>query len=926
MTSAWKRRIRLRLLGLAGLAISLLALSADGVRRALAHGDFASASSLWNSIIRQTDPIPLISALLLLLMLAVIYTTYRVLRRGDEESARSLLSVSDSAAFARATLDALTAQIAVLDSSGGVVASNRAWQEAGGTEASLVTRPGEGANYLAWCDTLAGKGDAAAGDLAAAVRSVALGQKGEAFVEYSGQARGQTRWFGCRVTRFSGNAVVRVVMSHEDITQRKAAEQSADAAKLAADAANQAKSAFLANMSHEIRTPMTAILGYGDLLLDPDQSAAERMRCVQVIRRNGEHLLRIINDVLDISKIEANKYAVERVSSDLRQMLSDIVAMTRVKAIQKGLNFKVIIDGPVPKFIQTDPLRLKQIMANLIGNAIKFTASGSVHLRVSCQDRLISSTLHIDVIDTGIGMDPAQIDRLFKPFTQADESTTRRFGGTGLGLVISKRFAQLLGGDMTVRSESGLGTCFSVWVDAGPLGGVRMLPSLDESDLVTEPQCAADVTRRFSGRVLVAEDGEDNQQLITHMLRTAGIEVVIAPNGLIAVGLATSQPFDLVLMDMQMPELDGYAATKRLRESGYKKPIVALTANAMSDDRAKCLGSGCDDYVAKPIQLSMLMTVLSRFLTSVAVQPPSEDAAAAGECIRREQEKRLTSALAESDKFRGVLEKFVARLPQRIDEIQKLLDAQDMEQLVRAVHQVKGAAGGYGFPDITLAASRAEESIKRAEDLAAISGQVDQLLALIRRVDGFPESSIPLAGRHKLARAQPVDEPAQPAAAAASPRSHADPLTGLPNRLNLLERLSAEMSIARRGDGELACIAIRIDQLDAVAQQVSQAAADAIIRRLAAMFEAHCDHRGTVYRADERHFVVVVSSMRHPEALELMQQLTERATAERFADLIGDRKLGIVAAHAQLSLCTVSAASLIEAAINAIQPQTSAAK
>jgi diguanylate cyclase (GGDEF)-like protein len=170
-----------------------------------------------------------------------------------------------------------------------------------------------------------------------------------------------------------------------------------------------------------------------------------------------------------------------------------------------------------------------------------------------------------------------------------------------------------------------------------------------------------------------------------------------------------------------------------------------------------------------------------------------------------------------------------------------------------------------------------------------------------------------------------VDEPAPPAAAA-PPRSHADSLTGLPNRLNLLERLSAEMSIARRGDGELACIAIRIDQLDAVAQQVSQAAADAIIRRLAAMFEAHCDHRGTVYRADERHFVVVVSSMRHPEALELMQQLTERATAERFADLIGDRKLGIVAAHAQLSLCTVSAASLTEAAITAIQPQTSAAK
>jgi signal transduction histidine kinase/CheY-like chemotaxis protein/GGDEF domain-containing protein len=907
------------------LAVSLLALPYDSVRRVLELQDHSSVSAVWKSLFLHSDPWPIVSSFLLLLMIVVICATYFLLSGDEEGSARRLLSASDSAAFANATLDALTAQIAVLDSSGRVISTNRAWKEACGGDASLVARPEEGANFLALCDMLAGKGNEAAAAIAAGARAVALGQKGEAFVEYSGPAGGQTRWFGCRITRFPGNAVLRVVMSHEDITLRKAAEQSADEAKRAADAASQAKSAFLANMSHEIRTPMTAILGYGDLLLDPNQSAAERVRCVQVIRRNGEHLLRIINDVLDISKIEANKYEVERVSTDLRQMLSDIVAMTRVKAIQKGLNFKVIIDGPVPKFIQTDPLRLKQIMANVIGNAIKFTSAGRVHLRVSCQDRLISSTLHIDVIDSGIGMDSEQISRLFKPFTQADESTTRRFGGTGLGLVISKRFAQLLGGDMTVRSENGVGTCFSVWVDAGPLGGVRLLPSLDESDLITEPQCATTATRRFSGRVLVAEDGEDNQQLITHMLRTVGIEVVIAPNGLIAVGLATSQPFDLILMDMQMPELDGYAATKRLRENGYKKPIVALTANAMSDDRAKCLGAGCDDYVAKPIQLSQLMTVLSRFLTSTEVQPTSIQANNITEAIGFEAKTPMISALADNEKFRAVLEKFVARLPHRVEEIQRLLNAQDMDQLVRAVHQLKGAAGGYGFPDITLAAGRTEDLIKRAEDLSAISEQVDQLLGLVRRVDGFPRSAISLAATPKPERPAPEETPPPPnEAPSASPRSHVDALSGLPNRINLLERLSAEMSVARRGDGQLACIAIRIEQLDAIAHQHSQAVADSIVRRMASLFETHCDHRGTVYRADASLFMVVVSGMREDEAVQFVQELATRAGAERFTDLIGGQKLGFSLGHSQLALTTTSAAAFIEAATQSIQPCTPA--
>src|SRR5262249_48803070 len=293
--------------------------------------------------------------------------------------------------------------------------------------------------------------------------------------------------------------------------------------------------------------------------------------------------------------------------------------------------------------------------------------------------------------------------RLFRPFTQADESTTRRFGGTGLGLVITRRLAQLLGGDISVQSEQGVASCFSTWVDAGPLADVRMLPSLEESDLTDSSGTDASTQRaRFSAgaRVLVAEDGEDNQQLISILLRGIGIQAVLAPNGLEACRAAMSEEFDLILMDMQMPELDGYGATRKLREAGYTKPIVALTANAMSDDRAKCIDAGCNDYLSKPISLDRLTAVLAKFLRNLQhvqssspmpAPPPDSAAPATGE--------KLRSGLAGNEKLRGVLERFVSRLPDRIEEMRRLLRENDLESLVRAVHQMKGAAGGYGFPD-----------------------------------------------------------------------------------------------------------------------------------------------------------------------------------------------------------------------------------
>ena len=398
-----------------------------------------------------------------------------------------------------------------------------------------------------------------------------------------------------------------------DITERKIAEKELHEMKAAAESANRAKSDFLANMSHEIRTPMTAIIGYAQILLDHEHEVSERQDFLQVIRRNGRHLLALINDVLDISKIEAGEMTVERMTCDVQQELSDLVAMMKPRAADQGLDFSVTFQTPIPRRIQSDPLRLRQILVNLLGNAIKFTATGVVRLRVRC-DSSGASVLQFDVEDTGVGLTQTQIERLFTPFMQADESTTRRFGGTGLGLTISRRLARMLGGDVVVQSEPGVGSVFTATIEAGPCS-VEMWHDAEEA--ITAPPAPSEKLQEvgLQGRILVADDGRDNQRLISFLLRDAGAEVTIAQNGREAVDIASRQPFDLILMDMQMPELDGYGATAELRRRGLTIPIVALTANAMSDDRSKCLASGCSDYVTKPIEKETFLPVIKRFLT-----------------------------------------------------------------------------------------------------------------------------------------------------------------------------------------------------------------------------------------------------------------------------------------------------------------------
>ncbi len=452
------------------------------------------------------------------------------------------------------------------------------------------------------------------------------------------------------------------------------------AARDEAEAASRAKSNFLANMSHEIRTPMTAILGFAENLLDPEQPESDRLNAARTILRNGEYLLAIINDILDISKIEASAMTIERAACSPCRLIAEIMELIRVHADSQGLAFNVEYIGPVPETIQTDATRLRQILINLIGNAIKFTDSGGVRVLVrlvndgereegtkgrrdegtegkegtkgrrdeGTKDSVVnrqssirnlqsaipnppSPMMQFDIVDTGIGMTAEQAAKRFQPFQQADTSTTREFGGTGLGLHLSKRLAEMLGGDVViVETQPGVGTRFRATIATGPLEGVKMIGDCglriaDSSAKPVQkarpgPQSAIDNPQSTIAncRVLLAEDGPDNQRLISFVLKKAGADVAVAENGKIAVDAALAaqdegQPFDVILMDMQMPVMDGYEATGLLRGEGYTRPIIALTAHAMTGDREKCIDAGCDDYAPKPVDRGALIAQVAEW-------------------------------------------------------------------------------------------------------------------------------------------------------------------------------------------------------------------------------------------------------------------------------------------------------------------------
>jgi CheY-like chemotaxis protein len=370
-------------------------------------------------------------------------------------------------------------------------------------------------------------------------------------------------------------------------------------------------------MSHEIRTPLGAVIGFSELLVSEEMSPSERVNSVGVIKRNGLLLSNIINDILDLSKVEAGKLEIEKIDVPFSDVMKEIGSVLNLEAVEKGIELKVASEGMIPNQIKTDPLRLRQILLNIVGNAIKFTRHGSVSVNVKLATAENGSPKLVFVVkDTGEGISPDQVERLFTPFTQADVSTTRRFGGTGLGLVLSKKLANTLGGDV-VLSETvpGKGSTFTITIDPGLTEQIFFESSaIPAANVMPFPVKKRDLNLKFL-KILIVDDSSDNQALIKKILTSAGAHVETANNGQEGFDKAMSEDFSLILMDLQMPKMDGYEATRLLRENGYKKPIIALTAHAMKEERQRSLQSGFDDHLTKPIDHDILIKTLVNYST-----------------------------------------------------------------------------------------------------------------------------------------------------------------------------------------------------------------------------------------------------------------------------------------------------------------------
>jgi signal transduction histidine kinase/HPt (histidine-containing phosphotransfer) domain-containing protein len=534
----------------------------------------------------------------------------------------------------------------------------------------------------------------------------------------------------------------RALQELNNTLERRVAERT-----VVAESASRAKSDFLANMSHEIRTPLTAIVGFAEMLLRPNLPSDERTECAKTIRRNSKHLLDLINDILDLSKIEAGKMTVERTKCDFPGLIGDVASIMRPRAMEKALEFAVAFEGPIPRQIETDPLRLRQILMNLLGNAIKFTSAGKITLRIQLFRSSKGHVLSAEVTDTGIGMNQEQLQSLFERFSQADTSAQRKFGGTGLGLAISRKLARLLGGDITAVSQAGSGSTFTLKVDCGKIAKTDLIPRISEADLHSSADATPTGDILVRGKILLVEDGRDNQRLLTSHLQTAGAQVVVAENGRKALEIASTQRFDLVLMDMQMPEMDGYTATAELRRRGFRVPIVALTAHAMSEDRAKCIESGCTDYLTKPIGWETLIKTVAKYLgvVTTAKLPAPPQSSEPSEPKNDSGNGKIQSSLAHIPRMKKIIAEFLQDLPGDVEKMLNLLQGKELSELKTLVHQLRGAGGGYGFDSLSELAQAAEESILAADNLQTIRKKINELINMIRHIEGYDESKEAMA-------------------------------------------------------------------------------------------------------------------------------------------------------------------------------------
>lgn len=476
-----------------------------------------------------------------------------------------------------------------------------------------------------------------------------------------------------------------------EIEERKGFELNLRKAVREAEEANAAKSRFLASISHEIRTPLTAIRSLSELIHNSETLDPALKKPAEIIRRNSHHLNAIINDVLDMAKVQSGKLSVEKQLCNIPRIIMEICEDFKILSQEKGLEFSTEFDFPLPIAALSDPTRIRQIVFNLLNNALKFTQQGSIKVRTQYTEE--NRQLSIQVIDTGIGLSQAQLKRIFNPFEQAEDDTSRQFGGTGLGLSISKELAHMLNGDIDVTSKEKQGSCFNLTITLNDVPNDTMAHSL--SDLAGQSQESAPTEQlQLEGRVLVAEDNKDIRFIICTMLNRIGLNTEEVTNGKQAIASVMSNHYDLILMDMNMPEMDGITATELLREQGMTTPIIGITANVDSDETKRYWDAGIDDYILKPLDIDSFYKTLSTFL-------PNK-----GHDYIDQMDKEIYEEFSDL---------FINSLKDAIREMKVSIESEDHEAVYRIAHDIKGQAKAYHYGELVELAEKLETLAKQGQ-------------------------------------------------------------------------------------------------------------------------------------------------------------------------------------------------------------------